>query len=158
MKKLLTISFLFLLIYSARSQGNFESIDMMLLEKTPVTTHAHMDSLFVETSAENPVIKKPNASGGDTFFMYHQDKLALTINFSKDNEMVSALIPSLRIRDIESELLEKKFKKSKLKSYKDAAGNVLKRYKWSKKDYPYRFITFDYYEGIELLTKFSDEY
>jgi hypothetical protein len=158
MKKLLTISFLFLLIYSARSQGNFESIDMMLLEKTPVTSHAHLDSLLVETSAESPVVKKPNASGGDTFFMYHQDKLALTINFSKDNEMVSALIPSLRIRDIESELLEKKFKKSVLKSYKDAAGNVLKRYKWSKKDYPYRFITFDYYEGIELLTKFSDEY
>jgi hypothetical protein len=152
------MSFLFLLICSARSQGNFDSIDMMLLEKAPVTPHAHMDSLLVTTSAESRVIKKPNASGGDTFFMYHQDKLGLTINFSKDNQIVSALIPSLRMHDIELELLEKKFKKSKLKSYKDAAGNVLKRYKWSKKDYPYRFITFDYYDGIELLTKFSDEY
>jgi uncharacterized protein YcfL len=158
MKKLLTISLLFLAVCSAKSQENFRSIDMMLLEKAPVTTHAHMDSLLVNKSAESRVIKKTNASGGDTFFMYHQDKLGLTLNFSKDKELVSALIPSLRMHDIELELLGKKFTKSKLKSYKDAAGNVLKRYKWSKKSYSFRFITFDYYEGIELLTKLSDEY
>lgn len=82
----------------------------------------------------------------------------MTINYSKDTLVVSALIPSQEVDDIETELLEKKFKKTKLKSYRNGQGNILKRYKWSKKDYPYRFITYNSYEGIQLLTKISDEY
>jgi hypothetical protein len=86
------------------------------------------------------------------------DKLSMTLNYSKDTLVVSALIPSQRINDINTELLEKGFKKTKIKSYKSVQGNVLKRYKWTKKDYPYRFITYDNYDGIELVTKISDEY
>ena len=67
-------------------------------------------------------------------------------------------MPSQNISNIEAELLEKKFKKTKLKAYRNAQGNILKRYKWSKKDYPYRFITYDNYEGIELLTKIANKY
>ena len=67
-------------------------------------------------------------------------------------------MPSQNISNIEAELLEKKFKKTKLNSYKNEQGNNLKRYKWSKKDYPYRFITYDNYEGIELLTKIANKY
>lgn len=158
MKKLITFSLLFLVVFSGKSQGNFKSIDMMLLEKAPATTHSSMDALLVSTTSNSNVIKKQNASGGDTFFMYYKEKLSMTINYSKDTLVVSALIPSQSINDIETELLEKKFKKIKLKAYKNAQGNILKRYKWSKKDYPYRFITYDNYEGIELLTKISDEY
>lgn len=117
-----------------------------------------MNELLVSTAVNSTVIKKTNASDGDTFFMYYQDKLSLTINYSKDTLVVSALIPSQRISDIETELLEKEFKKTKIKTYKNAQGNVLKRYKWSKKDYPYRYITYNNYDGIELLTKISDEY
>lgn len=158
MKKMLTLGLLFLIIYSGKSQGNFSSIDMMLLEKAPLTTHKHMNELLVSTVANSTVIKKSNASGGDTFFMYYQDKLSLTINYSKDTLVVSALMPSQKISAIETELLEKEFKKTKIKAYKNGQGNILKRYKWSKKDYPYRFITYDDYEGIELLTTISDEY
>jgi hypothetical protein len=86
------------------------------------------------------------------------DKLSMTLNYSKDTLVVSALIQSQIINDINTELIEKGFKKTKIKSYKSVRGNVLKRYKWSKKDYPYRFITYDNYEGIELVTKISDEY
>ena len=158
MKKPLTYCLLFLVIFSAKSQGNFSSIDLILLEKAPVTKHSHMDSLVVTTSVKPHVIKRSNASGGDTFFMYHQDKLGLTINYSKDTLVVSALIPSQRMSNIEAELVEKEFKKTKIKSYKNAQGNILKRYKWTKKDYPYRFVTYDNYEGIELFTNLSDEY
>lgn len=158
MKKLLIFCLLFLIFFSGKSQGNFNSIDMILLEKGPVTTHNKMNALLVSTTANSTVIKKSNASGGDTFFMYYKDKLSMTINYSKDTLVVSALIPSQNISDIETELLEKEFKKTKIKAYKNAHGNLLKRYKWSKKDYPYRFITYDNYEGIQLLTKISDEY
>lgn len=158
MKKLLTICFLFLVTFSAKSQGNFSSIDMMLLEKAPLTSHKHMNDLLISTVANSTVTKKINGSGGDTFFMYYQDKLSLTINYSKDTLVVSAQISSQKISEIEAELLEKEFKKIKIKSYKNARGNILKRYKWSKKEYPYRFITYDNYEGIELLTTISDEY
>lgn len=158
MKKLLTICFLFLVAFSGKSQGNFKSYDMILLEKVPLTSHKHMTDLLVSAATNSTVIKKTNASGGDTFFMYYQDKLCLTINYSKDTLVVSALTPSERISDIEAELLEKKFKKTKIKSYKNAQGNLLNRYKWIKKEYPYRFITYDNYKGIELLTTISDEY
>lgn len=158
MKKLIIICFLFLAIFSAKSQGNFNSIDMMLLEKAPLTSYKKMTELLVSAEVNSTVTKKLNASGGDTFFMYYKDKLSLTINYSKETLVVSAIIPSQRIRDIELELVEKEFKKTKLKAYKNAQGNILKRYKWSKKDYPYRFITYDNYEGIELLTTISDEY
>ena len=158
MKKLIIICFLFLAIFSAKSQGNFSSIDMMLLEKAPATSYKKMTELLVSAEANSTVTKKSNASGGDTFFMYYKDKLSLTINYSKDTLVVSALIPSQRIRDIELELVDKEFKKTKLKAYKNAQENILKRSKWSKKDYPYRFITYDNYEGIELLTQISDEY
>jgi hypothetical protein len=157
MKKLLTLGLLFLIAFSGKAQGNFSSIDMIVLEKAPVTSYKHMNAL-VTTAVNSAVTKKSNASGGDTFFMYHQDKLSLTINYSKDTLVISALISSQRISNIETELLEKEFKKTKIKSYKNAQGNILKRYKWSKKDYPYRFITYDNYQGIELLTKISDEY
>lgn len=158
MKKLLPLGLLFLIAFSAKSQGNFSSIDMMLLEKAPATSYKKMNEFLVLAKANSTVTKKSNASGGDTFFMYYQDKLHLTINYSNDTLVVSALIPSQRMCDIEAELLEKEFKKTKIKSYKNAQGNILKRYKWSKKDYPYRFITYDNYEGIELLTKISEEY
>ncbi|WP_310378127.1 hypothetical protein [Flavobacterium sp.] len=158
MKKILCLFFIILVVLSAKSQGNFNSIDMMLLEKAPSTSHSHMNKLLVPTTANSTVTKKSNASGGDTFFMYYQDKLSLTINYSKDTLVVSALMPSQSMKDIETELLEKKFKKTKIKAYKNAQGNILKRYEWSKKDYPYRFITYDNYQGIELLTKISDEY
>lgn len=158
MKKLLAFNLLFLVVFSAKSQGNFSSIDMMLLEKAAATSYKKMNKLLVSAEANSTVTKKLNAYGGDTFFMYYKDKLSLTINYSKDTLVVSALIPSQRIRDIELELVDKEFKKTKLKAYKNAEGNILKRYKWSKKDYPYRFITYDNYQEIELLTKISDEY
>jgi hypothetical protein len=158
MKKLLTFCLLFLIFFSGKSQGNFNNIDMMLLEKAAVTTHSSMNGLLVSTKENSTVTKKQNASGGDTFFMYYQDKLSMTIDYSKDTLVVSALISSQRISAIETELLEKEFKKTKIKAYKNAEGNILKRYKWSKKDYPYRFITYDNYQGIELLTTISDEY
>jgi len=158
MKRLLTFSLLSLVVFSGKSQGNFRSIDMMLLEKVPLTSHKHMNELLDSTVANSNVTKKSNATGGDTFFMYFQDKLSLTINYSKDTLVVSALMPSQRISAIETELLEKEFKKTTIKSYKTAEKNILKRYKWSKKNYPYRFITYDDYEGIELLTPHSDEY
>jgi len=72
--------------------------------------------------------------------------------------VVSAIIPSEGMSDIENELLENKFEKIKIKSYKNKQGDSLKRYKWSKKDYPYRFITYDNFKGIELLTSISEEY
>jgi len=158
MKKLFFSIFTILIVFSAKSQGNFNSIDMMLLEKAPVTSYKKMTELLVSAEANSSVTKKFNASGGDTFFMYYKDKLSLTINYSKDTLVVSSLIPSQRMSDIELELVEKEFKKTKLKAYKNAQGNILKRYKWSKKDYPYRFITYDNYQGIELLTQISDEY
>lgn len=158
MKKLLCLFFIVFIALSAKSQGNFNSIDMMLLEKAPLTSYKHMSDLQVSAEANSTVTKKLNASGGDTFFMYYKDKLSLTINYSKDTLVVSALIPSQRIIDIKVELVEKEFKKTKLKAYKNAQGTILKRYKWSKKGYPYRLITFDNYQGIELLTKISDEY
>lgn len=158
MKKLLCCIFIILIVFSAKSQGNFNSIDMMLLEKAPITSHKKMTELLVSAEANSTVAKKLNASGGDTFFMYYKDKLGLTINYSKDTLVVSALIPSQRMIDIEAELVEKEFKKTKLKAYKNAQGNILKRYKWVKKDYPYRFITYNNYQGIELLTQISEEY
>ena len=158
MKKLHCFIFIIFVVLSAKSQGNFNSIDMMLLEKAPATSYKQMTELLVSAEANSTVTKKLNASGGDTFFMYYKDKLSLTINYSKDTLVVSALIPSQRIRDIELELVKKEFKKTKLKAYNNAQGNILKRYKWSKKDYPYRFITYDNYQRIELLTKIADEY
>lgn len=158
MKKLLTLVLLFLVAFAAKSQGNFNNIDLMLLEKAPVTTYSSMNAILLSITANSKVVKAPNASNGDTFLMYYKDKLSMIINYSKDTLVVSAIMPSQEIGNIEKELLEKKFKKTKLKSLKNAQGNILKRYKWSKKDYPYRFKTYDNYAGIELLTKISDEY
>lgn len=75
MKKLLTLGLLFLILFSGKSQENFCSIDMMLLEKAPLTCHKHMNDLLVSATANSTVIKKTNAASGDTFFMYYQDKL-----------------------------------------------------------------------------------
>ncbi len=158
MKKFLPFCFLLLTMYSTKAQGNFMSINLMLLEKVPVTSHKHMNTLLDSVTTKITVIKKLNAFGGDTFFMYYESKLSLTINYSKDTLVVSALIPSKRIADMMIELVEKKFKRKKIKSYKNTEGDILKRYKWSKKDYPYRFITSDNYQGIELVTKISGEY
>ena len=150
--------FIILICFSAKSQENFNNIDLMLLEKAPVTTHSSMNAMVLSITANSKVVKESNASNGDTFLMYYKDKLSMIINYSKDTLVTSALMPSQEISAIENELLEKKFKKTKIKSYKNAQGYILKRYKWTKKDYPYRFVTYDNYEGIELLTNLSDEY
>jgi hypothetical protein len=158
MKKLTLIVLLFLASFPGKSQVNFSSVDLMILEKAPATTYSHMNQQLEAKSENSAVIKKANVSGGESFFMYYKNNLSITINYSKDTLVVSAIIPSEHVTEIEHELLENKFDKRAIKSYKNSNGDVLKRYKWSKQGYPYRFITYDNFSGIELLTSISDEY
>ena len=67
MKKLLCCIFIILIVFSAKSQGNFSSIDMVLLEKAPATSYKKMTELLVSAEANSSVTKRLNASGGDTF-------------------------------------------------------------------------------------------
>ena len=88
MKKLLCFIFIILIVFSAKSQGNFNIIDMMLLEKTPATSYKQMTELLVSAAANSTVTKKLTASGDDTFFMYYKDKLSMIIYYSKDTLVV----------------------------------------------------------------------
>jgi len=84
MKKNCLICLLFLFTFSVKSQVNFNSIDLMILEKAPATTYSYMNAQLDAEKENSAVLKKANASRGDTFFMYYKDKLSMTINYSKD--------------------------------------------------------------------------
>lgn len=76
MIRLLTFSLLLLVIFSSKSQGNLNNIDLMLLEKAPVTTYKSMNAVEVSTTVNSKVIKKTNAFGGDTFLYIIKINLA----------------------------------------------------------------------------------
>lgn len=46
------------MIFSANAQENYKSIDMIVLEKAPVTSHKHINELPISTDANSAVIKK----------------------------------------------------------------------------------------------------
>ena len=50
--------FIILICFSAKSQENFNNIDLMLLEKAPVTTHSSMNAMVLSITANSKVVKE----------------------------------------------------------------------------------------------------